>query len=108
MLAGRYRVVERVGRGGMGEVYRAQDLKLANVMIDGRGHARITDFGLAEFQGGRGDPDTISGTPAYMAPEAFVAGSRPTFQSDLYSLGLVMYELFTGRRAFEAATLREM
>lgn len=85
-----------------------RDLKPANVMIDGRGHARITDFGLAESQGGRGDPETIAGTPAYMAPEAFVGGYRPTFQADLYSLGLVMYELFTGHPAFKATTLREL
>ena len=85
-----------------------RDLKPANVMIDGRGHARITDFGLAGLQGGGADPDAIVGTPAYMAPEAFVRGHIPTIQSDLYSLGLVMYELFTGRAAFEATTVREL
>ncbi len=85
-----------------------RDLKPANVMVDGRGHARITDFGLAELQDGCTDSDSISGTPAYMAPEAFVGGHRPTIQGDLYSLGLVMYELSTGRPAFEAETVREL
>ncbi len=85
-----------------------RDLKPANVMIDGRGHARITDFGLAELHGHRGEPDTIAGTPAYMAPEAFVAGHSPTVQSDLYGLGLVLYEIATGCPAFEAATVRDI
>jgi serine/threonine-protein kinase len=75
-------------------------------MIDGRGRARITDFGLAvsgEEQQTAGD---ISGTPAYMAPEQ-LSGEPATVQSDLYALGLVLYELFTGKKAFEAATLAE-
>jgi serine/threonine-protein kinase len=83
-----------------------RDLKPANVMIDGRGRARITDFGLAV----RADDDKggaeVGGTPAYMAPEQ-LAGKGASVQSDLYALGLVFYELFTGRKAFEAATLPE-
>ncbi len=83
-----------------------RDLKPGNVMLDGRGRARITDFGLAV----RADDDKggaeVSGTPAYMAPEQ-LAGKGASVQSDLYALGLVLYEIFTGRRAFEAATLAE-
>ena len=82
-----------------------RDLKPGNVMIDGRGRARITDFGLAV----RADEDhgaAVSGTPAYMAPEQ-LAGKGASVQSDLYALGLVLYELFTGKRAFEAASLAE-
>src|SRR6185436_10796139 len=79
-----------------------RDLKPANVMIDSHGDPRITDFGLAlsasDEQGGE-----ISGTPAYMAPEQ-LQGSPATVQSDLYALGLVMYELFTGRRAHSGRT----
>ena len=72
-----------------------RDLKPANVMIDSHGDPRIMDFGLAL---GEGDDDgTIAGTPAYMAPEQLV-GQPVTVQSDLYALGVVMYELFTGRR----------
>jgi len=82
-----------------------RDLKPANVMIDGDGHVRITDFGLA---GVAGDVDNIrAGTPAYMAPEQ-LAGREVTPRSDVYALGLVLFELFTGKRVFEANTLNEL
>jgi serine/threonine-protein kinase len=83
-----------------------RDLKPGNVMIDGRGRARITDFGLAVAAGEDKGGLEVSGTPAYMAPEQ-LAGKGSSVQSDLYALGLVLYELFTGRKAFEAATLAE-
>jgi serine/threonine-protein kinase len=81
-----------------------RDLKPANVMIDSRGEARIMDFGLALTTGEH--DGTISGTPAYMAPELF-DNEPPSVQSDLYALGLVMYELFTGRRVHNARTMPE-
>jgi serine/threonine-protein kinase len=84
-----------------------RDLKPANVMIDGRGRARITDFGLAALPGEIGSEDLTAGTPAYMAPEQ-LAGTAVSVQSDIYSLGLVLYELFTGRMAFPAASRDEM
>ena len=84
-----------------------RDLKPANVMLDGRGHAILTDFGLAGLAENLVGGDIRSGTPAYMAPEQ-MAGREVTARSDIYSLGLVLYELFTGRRAFEAETLADL
>jgi serine/threonine-protein kinase len=80
-----------------------RDLKPANVMIDGRGKAKITDFGLASLAEAIEGDEVRAGTPQYMSPEQH-AGREVTVRSDIYSLGLVLYELFTGKRAFDAAT----
>jgi serine/threonine-protein kinase len=84
-----------------------RDLKPANVMIDGDGNVRILDFGLAGLVEEFGHDEVRAGTPAYMAPEQ-LAGEEVSFKSDIYSLGLVLYEVFTGKRAFEAGTLDEL
>ncbi len=81
-----------------------RDLKPANIMLDGRGQVVVTDFGLAGLNDQIHGADIRSGTPAYMAPEQ-LAGKEVTTQSDLYSLGLVLYEVFTGKRAFTAEAL---
>ena len=81
-----------------------RDLKPANVMLDGAGKVRVMDFGLATVGA---VADIRAGTPAYMAPEQLL-GREVTSRSDIYALGLVLYELFTGRRAFTAATLNEL
>ena len=86
-----------------GVVHR--DLKPANVMIDGDGNVRITDFGLAVAIG-TGDA-MLAGTPQYMAPEQ-LAGQPATIQSDIYALGLILFEIFTGRRVWEAKTLADL
>src|SRR4051812_30946276 len=83
-----------------------RDLKPANVMIDGRGHIIIMDFGLAGLAE-QLQADVRSGTPAYMSPEQ-LAGTEVTVKSDIYALGLLLYEIFTGKRAFEAASLMEL
>src|SRR5215207_2981307 len=79
-----------------------RDLKPANVMLDGRGRVRLTDFGLAAAADDLSVSEVRSGTPLYQAPEQR-AGQEVTARSDLYSLGLVLYELFTGRRPFVGA-----
>src|SRR4051812_43797127 len=81
-----------------------RDLKPANIMLDGAGKVRIMDFSLAAA----GDvKDIRAGTPAYMAPEQ-LAGTEVTVRSDIYALGLVLYEIFTGRRAFDVKTLTDL
>ena len=76
-----------------------RDLKPANIMLDGRGQVVITDFGLAGVADDIRGPEVRSGTPAYMSPEQ-LSGKEVTMRSDIYALGLVLYEVFTGKRAF--------
>ncbi|GAB4273733.1 MAG: hypothetical protein Kow0092_29060 [Deferrisomatales bacterium] len=84
-----------------GVVHR--DIKPANIRIDREGNARVLDFGIAQFlEDGAGGERTrsgaVMGTYAYMAPEQLQDARSATAASDLYSLGAVLYELFTGCR----------
>ncbi len=84
-----------------------RDVKPANILIDGDGNVRITDFGLA-VESDELEQDAVrAGTPAYMAPER-IQGEPATERSDIYSLGLVLYELFTGRRALGRHAIEEI
>ncbi len=81
-----------------------RDLKPSNVMLDGDGRVRITDFGLA-VRAEQGATD-FAGTPPYMAPEQF-SGGPISVRTDLYALGLILYEIYTGRRPFDATSVAE-
>src|SRR5580698_4382354 len=84
-----------------------RDLKPQNIMMNKRGDVVIMDFGLAAIADQLSGAEVRNGTPAYMAPEQ-LKGSEVTAKSDIYSLGLVLYELFTGRRPYDAANVQAM
>ena len=84
-----------------------RDLKPGNVMLDREGQVILTDFGLAGIAGEIEGDEVRHGTPAYMAPEQ-LAGEEVSVQSDIYSLGLVLYEIFTGKLPFESKTLADL
>ncbi len=78
-----------------------RDIKPANIMLDTHGRAILTDFGLALFstQSTRGE---IFGSPQYIAPEQAISSAKAVPQSDLYSIGVILYEMFTGILPFDA------
>jgi serine/threonine-protein kinase len=82
-----------------------RDLKPGNVMLDRRGDAKLADFGIAAALDSQAEGP--SGTPAYMAPELF-AGGPASAASDIFSLGVLLWELFTGERLFRATTMTEL
>jgi len=89
-----------------------RDLKPENILIDGAGQPHITDFGLArELMQSPKDALTgkgmVVGSPHYMAPEA-VQGLRVDRRADVYSLGVILYEMFTGKRPFDGGTPEEI
>ncbi len=103
------RILDQVGRAlgyahNQGVVHR--DIKPTNVLIDERGDAFLTDFGIAKLVAGTSQftaTGAIVGTPAYMSPEQGL-GEPADHRSDIYSLGVVLYEMATGRVPFEAET----
>lgn len=84
-----------------------RDLKPHNIMLNKRGEVVIMDFGLAAVANSLTGVEARNGTPAYMSPEQ-LKGSEVTARSDIYALGLVLFELFTGKRPFEAKTLQSL
>src|SRR4030065_2610838 len=89
---------------GRGLVHR--DVKPSNVLIDEGGNCLLTDFGLArmvEASMNLTATGTIMGTPAYMSPEQG-SGRKIDSRSDIYSLGIILYEMVTGRIPFKAHT----
>ena len=82
-----------------------RDIKPANIMISHKGEIKLMDFGIAKLKGSTSltRVGSIIGTLEYMAPE-LLSGSAPSVASDLYAMGVVMYELLTGRLPFEGNT----
>ncbi len=83
------------------------DLKPANLMINRKGNVKISDFGLARLSSAAANEHRIAGTPAYMAPEQAL-GQPLTKRTDIYAFGLILYEMLTGRRPYEARTLEDV
>ncbi|NNE65413.1 MAG: serine/threonine protein kinase [Pyrinomonadaceae bacterium] len=96
---------------GLNAIHKAgilhRDLKPANIIIDSSGIAKITDFGIAGIESEIHGLETRVGTPAYMSPEQ-ITGEDVTQKSDIYSLGLLIYEIFTGKQAVEGNSIEEL
>ena len=75
------------------------DVKPGNVLIDLGGHVYLTDFGIARYMDASTTTSSALGTPLYMAPEQ-ITGERVSPQTDVYSLGVLLFEMLTGQRPF--------
>jgi serine/threonine protein kinase len=98
--------------GALDYAYREQgivhrDIKPANIMVTKDADVKIADFGAAFLRRSKATQTTAMGSPFYMAPEQ-IEGKELTFHSDMYSLGVVLYELLTGRRPFSGKTIEAL
>ena len=109
LTAGKAVSIARQVCEGLDEAHRLgvvhRDLKPSNIMIDREGNARIMDFGIARSLAGKSTTGagTFIGTPEYMSPEQ-VEGKDVDNRSDIYSLGVILYEMVAGRRPFDGET----
>ncbi len=83
-----------------------RDVKPGNILISKEGQAKIVDFGLAEILGS-GSYAGGAGTYAYMAPEDFEEEERSDHRSDIWAVGVTLYEMLTGRRPFQAVKAKD-
>lgn len=85
-----------------------RDVKPSNIMVDDKGRAVLMDFGLLLEGGADNTLGTAFGTPRYISPEQALASQQAVRQSDVYSIGIVVYEMLTGRTPFEGGTALEL
>lgn len=107
----RLRILETVAEAAghvheQGVVHR--DLKPANILLSKEGRPVVVDFGLAQEIGETAPASEISGTPLYMAPEQLEGGARAMPETDVWALGVMLYELLTGKLPFDGRDAEEV